>query len=390
MATVPAGVIGFREEGNRLYKRAHADDNSVHIRKVLLTKAISYYARAVRCAVNDEDERASLDKNLGLAHFAISSLDALPAMEIAENKREALKHIGAAWSRAKSGVTKKDEAWTSKIEELFEKVLTSGVNKVIDLARAAEEARKKKERRPSADGDGPKRTKKSGAAANKKQKTEEEPSETETPLPNITARDWVRFFYVMIEHVEPRTHLVTPFLTFARQLFQYAVRARENADYKDAQYYLDEMAYPMGEAERLSKERTATEKALHGNNNVADQEAEDVAVESEVRVMREEVIMEKSIAEAMSAIQQGGELLTIAIINDETPNMNLIFDAMDWFKSAALKARGFDLEQEAIACHHIGRIYEKVIKLKGRAKEYYMQVLSLNPFRNATRWLIVG
>ena len=97
-------------------------------------------------------------------------------------------------------------------------------------------------------------------------------------------------------------------------------------------------------------------------------------VEVDVRVTREEVIMEKSIAEAMSAIEQGGYLLSIALLNDDTPNMNLVFEAMDWFKNAALKAREFDLEQEAIACHHIGRIFEKIIKLTGRAKEYYMQV----------------
>ena len=103
-------------------------------------------------------------------------------------------------------------------------------------------------------------------------------------------------------------------------------------------------------------------------------------VEVDVRVTREEVIMEKSIAEAMSAIEQGGQLLSVALLNDDTPNMNLVFEAMDWFKNAALKAREFDLEQEAIACHHIGRIFEKIIKLTGRAKEYYMQVGSLRDF----------
>ena len=43
-------------------------------------------------------------------------------------------------------------------------------------------------------------------------------------------------------------------MDFAKQLFRYAVRARENGDYKDALYCLDEMAFPLGQAERLSKE----------------------------------------------------------------------------------------------------------------------------------------
>ena len=76
----------------------------------------------------------------------------------------------------------------------------------------------------------------------------------------------------------------------------------------------------------------------------------------------------------MRAIEQGGYLLTIALLNDESTNMDLVFEALDWFKNASIMARGFDLEQEAIACHHMGSIFEKIIKLKGRAKEYYMQV----------------
>ena len=46
------------------------------------------------------------------------------------------------------------------------------------------------------------------------------------------AREWVRFFYVMIEPVEPRTRLVDPYVSFAKMLFRYAVRSRENGDYK--------------------------------------------------------------------------------------------------------------------------------------------------------------
>ena len=67
----------------------------------------------------------------------------------------------------------------------------------------------------------------------------------------VTAQEWVRFFYVMIEPVEPRTRLVDPYVSFAKMLFRYAVKSRESGDYKDALYCLDEMAFPLGEAERL-------------------------------------------------------------------------------------------------------------------------------------------
>jgi len=100
-------------------------------------------------------------------------------------------------------------------------------------------------------------------------------------------------------------------------------------------------------------------------------------LQREVRITKEEVVMERFIAQAMQAISQGKELLDVAMLYDESPNMDLVFTAMDYFKQASLLARDYDMEQEAIACAYIGKVFEKVIKLKFRAKEYYMQVMNL-------------
>ena len=142
MSAIPQNATSFRQEGNRLYQRAHAEGNSLYIRKVLLSKAIVAYEKAIPPAHGDEDERASIDKNLGLAHYALSSLDHLPPTEIAEHKRDALMYMSAALKRVKIGATKKDAGWSTKVEELFQKILDSGVEKVADLAR---EARKSKD-----------------------------------------------------------------------------------------------------------------------------------------------------------------------------------------------------------------------------------------------------
>ena len=56
MTTLPH-KNAFRQEGNRLYQRAHNDGNSNYIRKVLLNKAIANYERALPSAINDEDEK---------------------------------------------------------------------------------------------------------------------------------------------------------------------------------------------------------------------------------------------------------------------------------------------------------------------------------------------
>ena len=354
--------------------------------------------------------KASIEKNLSLAHFAISSLDQQPPLEVAERKRDAIKFMISALKRAKSGATKKDATWMRKAEELADKIIASGVEKVADLARetAAEKYGKdatdekmdmsqddnvsSSSSSESLSSAGSSNGKRKDAGKVNAQHVKKSSSSAKAEVVEISARVWVRFFYIMIEPVEPKTRLVEPYMSFAKQLFGYAVKAREKCDFKEALYYFDEMAFPLGEAERLSKATSSAgppppDNTSNGcstsnnnnNNNEGDAAFENcldpVQVESEVRVTREEVTMEKSIAGSMSAIQQGGELFTIAVLNEESPNMNLIFEAMDWFKNAALKARGLDLEQEAIACHHIGRIFERVIKLKGRAKEYYMQVL---------------
>jgi len=372
----------YREEGNRLYKRAHAEGNSPYIRKVLLTKAIANYEKAAPFASGDEDEKASVEKNMGLAHYALSSLGHLPPSELADHKRDALKFLLSALKRVQSGAAKRHGAdWRKTVEEHVEKVFLSGMEKVEELARESDDRKKENEDESDDDSDdddsdavdsdeannnpGKKYFKsKSMAKKNAKQKAKKEREEL------ITAREWVRFFYVMIEPVEPRTRLVDPYVSFAKMLFRYAVRSREKGDFKDALYCLDEMAYPLGEAERLSSEKKKEKVEPEAEEN-------HLALLDEVRVAREEVTMEKSIADAMRAIEQGGELLTIAVFSDETTNMDLVFEALDWFKNASIMARGFDLEQEAIACHHIGRIFEKIIKLKGRAKEYYMQVMNL-------------
>lgn len=98
---------------------------------------------------------------------------------------------------------------------------------------------------------------------------------------------------------------------------------------------------------------------------------------TEVRIHRDEMLTETSIAEIMQAIEFGVDLISQAVFRAESLNITLVYEAMDWFKKAALQAREFDLEQEARACHHIGHIYKKVLKLKGRAKEYYMKVMIL-------------
>ncbi|KAK3102669.1 hypothetical protein FSP39_013052 [Pinctada imbricata] len=55
----------------------------------------------------------------------------------------------------------------------------------------------------------------------------------------------------------------------------------------------------------------------------------------------------------------------------------MIWDIVDWYRSAILLTRDLDMEAEAIAYARLGKLYDQVLKLKVQAKQYYTQALSL-------------
>jgi hypothetical protein len=64
-------------------------------------------------------------------------------------------------------------------------------------------------------------------------------------------------------------------------------------------------------------------------------------------------------------------------MDEESLNVNLVWDVIDWYKRAAILTRELDLEQEAIAVCHLGFVYKKALKLKYKSKEYYKHCLKL-------------
>ncbi|OWF51011.1 hypothetical protein KP79_PYT19606 [Mizuhopecten yessoensis] len=74
----------------------------------------------------------------------------------------------------------------------------------------------------------------------------------------------------------------------------------------------------------------------------------------------------------------GDELFEQTIKGDEMVNMDMVWDVVDWFKVAVLRTRErTEMEQEAIAASRLGKIYDKVLKMKDKAKEYVMRSIQL-------------
>ncbi|PIK48284.1 hypothetical protein BSL78_14860 [Apostichopus japonicus] len=66
-----------------------------------------------------------------------------------------------------------------------------------------------------------------------------------------------------------------------------------------------------------------------------------------------------------------------SILNIPELDEDIAYDVLNLFKTAAVKTREIDLEQEAKACYYQGYIFEKLLDEKPKAKTFYMQVLKL-------------
>ena len=73
-----------------------------------------------------------------------------------------------------------------------------------------------------------------------------------------------------------------------------------------------------------------------------------------------------------------GDTLFKQIKEEEDLNMDLVWDIIDWYKQAVVRTREVtEVEMEAIALSRLGRVYDRVLKIKYKAKEYLMRSMQL-------------
>lgn len=65
-------------------------------------------------------------------------------------------------------------------------------------------------------------------------------------------------------------------------------------------------------------------------------------------------------------------------MEEENLNIDMVYEVIDWHKQAVLRTREItEVEVEAIALSRIGKVYDRVLKLKSKAKEYLMRSMQL-------------
>ena len=73
----------------------------------------------------------------------------------------------------------------------------------------------------------------------------------------------------------------------------------------------------------------------------------------------------------------GDQLLEDILLDEETLNIEMVWEIIDWYKDSILKVRDMDIKQEAMSLSRIGKVYDKVLKIKFRAREYLKKALEL-------------
>ena len=134
----------------------------------------------------------------------------------------------------------------------------------------------------------------------------------------------------------------------------------QNGDYKACLSRMRDCYRPIEEVKRLSQILGGLDDLLR-----------------EARLLEQDVFYHTCSASSIQARVQGDQLLSVALEDEEELNMSLVFEVIDWFKQAVVLAREVEIEQEAVAESRLGVVYDKVLKLKYKAKAYFNHCLQL-------------
>jgi len=82
-------------------------------------------------------------------------------------------------------------------------------------------------------------------------------------------------------------------------------------------------------------------------------------------------------AESLQALETGDKLYADYYPKDCESSMELAWDILDWYKKAIVLTHELEVEIEAIATSRIGRLFDKVLKLKFKARESFKLAIEL-------------
>ncbi|XP_076453844.1 uncharacterized protein LOC143288991 isoform X2 [Babylonia areolata] len=147
------------------------------------------------------------------------------------------------------------------------------------------------------------------------------------------------------------------YLEVANHYFSWSVMALGARDYKQTLTLLKECHFPLKEAEKFGRRVPQLTR--------------------ECAFLEEDIFTQTCVAESIQERMKGEALLSHVIRDEEVLNIDVIWEVVDSFRLAAQLTRDRDLEMEAMALSALGRVFDKILKLKDRAKACLMKVLEL-------------
>jgi len=97
----------------------------------------------------------------------------------------------------------------------------------------------------------------------------------------------------------------------------------------------------------------------------------------EIKIIESDILMHQCWCESVRVRSQADELFNSQINEAENIDMRMMWTICDMYKEAVILTREMDIESEAFALCRLGRMYDKVFKLKGKAHAYYRQGFDL-------------
>lgn len=325
-ATKKANSEKLRKLGNSFYGKAFHVGLAPIIAKDRLLKAVNIYQQAYDAADGDADCMSSARKNSGLAYFRLAKL-VWDDME--EEFCFGSRFCGHVDSPAQE--RKQDE-----VIQWFEKAFV----KFHDAHKL---------------GFAVKGNDWLAGIHDKTQEVYDELLEFTQDFSNFDRR--IGKLYHFSKVLYEGKLLADLFHHVAEALFHKAVTCLDDRDFKESLKYLHEMNFPIEEGlKRCSS---------------------NYEMRCKLETLKQDSYYQLATSESIQANIIAKNNLDTLLKQEEFLLMDLVFDTLDMFKSAALKARELDLEQEAIAVYYQGVIFRDVLKLEYRVKTLFMHVLFL-------------
>lgn len=147
------------------------------------------------------------------------------------------------------------------------------------------------------------------------------------------------------------------FLQLADAIFKTGISEMSAGRYKESMRLMRECYTPVEEARRYA--------------------FQDPFTETEVRIFDEDIFMHQCTCESIQARETGDGLFVKIILDEDNLNIDMVWEVIDWYKQSVLLTREKDVEYEAIGHSRLGRVYDRVLKLRNKAKENFMRCLEL-------------